>query len=420
MNSKEKLQSALQHREGPIPLDFGATTVTGIHCSIVADLRRIYRLPQVPVKVIEPYQMLGEIDNELRDAMGIDTIGIPARNTMFGFPMQQWKEWTTPWNQQVLVSKDFEVDTINNNVMIYPQGDRTVAPSGKMPEGGYFFDAIIRQEPFDEEQLDPRDKLEEYKHITEETLQYYKEQVVYAQTTNKGVVANFGGTAIGDIALVPAPGLKHPKGIRDVTEWYISTVTRQEYLHAIFSQQTDIALDNLQKVFERVGNSVDVVYICGTDFGTQVSQFCSVDTFRALYFPYYKKLNDWIHEHTTWKTFKHSCGAVEPFIESFIEAGFDVLNPVQCTATGMEPEHLKSTYGDCIVFWGGGVDTQGTLPFGTPEAVKKEVTERLEIFGRNGGYVFNTIHNLQAGTPIKNIEAMIQAINEYNLEKCCN
>jgi uroporphyrinogen-III decarboxylase len=157
-----------------------------------------------------------------------------------------------------------------------------------------------------------------------------------------------------------------------------------------------------------------VVFICGTDFGTQQSTFCSAETFKELYMPYYVKMNRWIKENTKWKTFKHCCGAIEPFIPLFIEAGFDILNPVQCSATGMDPKKLKEKYGDRIVFWGGGIDTQQVLPFGTKEEVRSQVLERLEIFSKNGGYVFNAIHNIQAKTPIENIVAMIEAVHEFN------
>jgi uroporphyrinogen-III decarboxylase len=223
-------------------------------------------------------------------------------------------------------------------------------------------------------------------------------------------IVNFGGTAFGDIALVPAPFLKHPRGIRDIAEWYMSTASRQDYIHAVFARQCEIALENLKKIWDVVGNRIHVVFLCGTDFGTQTSQFCSTDTFASLYAPYYKKINDWIHAHTAWKTFKHCCGAVEPFMQPFIDAGFDVINPVQCSAAGMDPEHLKAAYGDELVFWGGGVDTQKTLPFGTPEEVYDQVRQRIDIFGENGGFVFNTIHNLQAKTPVENIASMVRAI----------
>jgi len=156
-----------------------------------------------------------------------------------------------------------------------------------------------------------------------------------------------------------------------------------------------------------------VVFVCGTDFGTQTSSFCGIDTFRELWLPYYRQVNDWIHENTSWKTFKHSCGAVEMFMPHFIEAGFDIINPVQCSADGMDPQLLKDKYGDQLVFWGAGVDTQETLPFRTPAEVREQVLERCRIFGKNGGFVFDTIHNIQACTPVENIVTMLEAVKEF-------
>ena len=141
---------------------------------------------------------------------------------------------------------------------------------------------------------------------------------------------------------------------------------------------------------------------------------CEEVGFDALYAPYYRQINDWIHRHTPWKTFKHSCGAVRPLIDRFIDVGFDILNPVQCSAKDMDPGRLKADFGDRIVFWGGGVDTQRTLPFGTPADVRAEVTARLRAFSPGGGFVFNTIHNIQARTPVANIVAMVDAIRDFN------
>ena len=211
--------------------------------------------------------------------------------------------------------------------------------------------------------------------------------------------------------------MKHPKGIRDIQEWYISTLARPDYIHKVFEKQLEIALINLEKVNHAVGEHVDILYVCGTDFGTQSGTFCDIDTFKSLYHPYYKGLNDWVHQNTNWKTFKHSCGAVETLIPSFIESGFDILNPVQVSAAGMEADKLKQKYGRDITFWGGGVDTQKVLPFGKPKEVYDQVKERLEIFSPNGGFVFNTIHNIQANTPVENILAMFDAIYDFSGEK---
>ena len=274
--------------------------------------------------------------------------------------------------------------------------------------------AIVRQPPIDEEHLHVEDNLEEFKPVGDEDLAYFEQETRAAAATGRAVIANFGGTAFGDIALVPAPFLKNPKGIRDIAEWYVSTSSRRDYVHQIFARQTEVAIANLERILPVVGDRVDAVFLCGTDFGTQTSSFCSVATFRELWFPYYKAVNDWIHRHTNWKVFKHSCGSVERFFESLIECGFDIINPVQCSATGMEPEKLKAKYGDRLTFWGGGVDTQKTLPFGTPAEVREEVLRRCEIFAKDGGFVFNTIHNIQARTPVGNIIGMLDAVHEFS------
>ncbi len=416
MTCKERVQAALGHRPPDrVPLDFGGTAVTGIHVSCIAALRDYYGLEKRPIQAYEPYQMLGWIDEDLKKAMGINVESVPAPRTMFGYANRNWKPWRMDDGLEVLVGGGFEVTRDSNgDTLIYPEGDPSAPPSGRMPKGGYFFDAIIRQEPIDEDALDPEDNLEEFGAISEEDLAYFDTETRRAAATGRAVVATFGGSAFGDIALVPATFLKHPKGIRDVAEWYMSTHSRRGLVHEIFSKQCDIALKNMERIHAVAGDRVDVVFICGTDFGTQTSSFCSVATFRELYFPYYKRVNDWILKHTNWKTFKHSCGSVDRFIPSFIEAGFDILNPVQCSAAGMEAEHLKSTYGDRLTFWGGGVDTQKVLPFGTPAQVREQVLERCETFARGGGFVFNTIHNILALTPVENIVAMMDALGEFN------
>jgi hypothetical protein len=416
MTSRERVLAALSHRQPDcVPIDIGGTSVTGIHISCVAALRDYYGLEKRPVKLHEPYQMLGWVDEDLKQAMGLDVEGVFPYTSMFGFKNENWRAWRTGWGQEVLVPEGFRTATDENgDTLVFPEGDTSAPPSGRMPKGFYFFDTIVRQEPIDEDNLNPENNLEEFKPAAADYLEQLSQAAPAAAATGRAVIAGFGGTAFGDIALVPAPFLKYPKGIRDVTEWYMSTSTRRDYIHQVFARQCEIALENLAKIHAVVRDNVDVVFVCGTDFGTQTSSFCSVATLRELYMPYYKQVNGWIHRHTNWKTFKHSCGAVEKFIDTFVESGFDILNPVQCSAAGMEPARLKSKYGDRIVFWGGGVDTQKTLPFGTPAEIRAQVLERCEIFSADGGFVFDTVHNVQAGTPVENIVAMLEALREFN------
>ena len=397
-----------------IPVDLGGTPCSGAHVSVIASLRRALGLDKAgePVKLVEPYQMLGEVAADLRAALGIDVVALPSPRNMFGFENAGWKKWRTFDGTDCLVPAKFNTSPEpSGDILMYPQGDKLAQPSARMPKGGYYFDSIIRQKPIDDARLDPADNLEEFQPISEEDLAYYERKAAELyDNTDLAVAAAFGGTAFGDIALVPAPWLKDPKGIRDIEEWYISTIARRDYIREVFARQTEIALKNLRSIYQAVGDKVQVLHMDGTDLASQNSLFCSPDTYRELYLPFSRKLNDWIHAHTKWKTIKHCCGGCEPLIEGFIEAGFDILNPVQTSARGMDPRRLLEEFGGRIVFWGGGVDTQQTLPIGKPDQVRRQVAERVRIFGQTNGYVFNTIHHIQCNTPVENVLAMFRAL----------
>jgi len=417
MTSKERFDLTVNHREPDrVVVDFGATSVTGLHVLAIENLRKYYGLDYKPVRVVDPLQMLGEVDTELIEIIGIDTIAARGRKNSFGITNNgPFKEYLTPWGQTVLMPEGFHTTTDEKgDVLAYPEGDLSASPSARMPRNGYFFDAIIRQKPFKEEELNPNDNLEEYGLVGNDDMEYWRKTTLEARATGKAVVASLGGTALGDVAHIPGIKLKNPGGIRDITEWYISIVMRPDYIKAIFDRQSEIAVENLSRLFPVIGDNIDVAYICGTDFGTQDSTFCAPEQFDELWLPYYKRINGWIHEHTGWKTFKHSCGAIEPFMSRFIEAGFDIINPIQINARGMDPVHLKKTYGKDLVFWGGGVDTQKTLPYATSEKVREEVLRLCDIFSKDGGFVFSTVHNVQANVPVENLVAVIDAIKEFN------
>ena len=417
MTSRERIVAALNHEEPDrVPLDLGASPTSGMHVSIVYQLRQALGLdePGTPVKVVEPYQMLGEIGPDLVDALGVDVLGFGPTGTMFGYPLEGWKPWTTFDGTPVLVPEGFNTDPEpNGDILLYPEGDKSAPASGRMPEGGWYFDCVIRQPPIDDANLNVDDNLEEFGPISDEDLAHFEREAGRLhEETDKAILAVFGGTSFGDIALVPAPFLKRPKGIRDVAEWYMSTAMRRDYVYEVFDRQCEIGLANLERIHAVVGERVDAVFVTGTDFGAQTGPFCSPDAYRDLFKPFHGRVNDWVHDHTTWKSFIHTCGSVRVLIEDFIEAGFDIMNPVQCSAAGMDPSELQREFGERITFWGGGVDTQRTLPFGTPDEVRREVIERIRVFVPGGGFVFNTVHNVQAQTPVENLIAMYETVKD--------
>jgi hypothetical protein len=253
--SRQAVRDALSHRQpSRLPVDFGATSVTGIHVTCVSVLRDYYGLDQHPVKVHEPYQMLGMIEDDLKQAMGIDTEGLFRRDTMFGFPNENWK----PWNfngLEVLIGGGFNT-TIDakGDTLVYPQGDMTAKPSGRLPKGGFFFDTIVRQDHFDEAHLNPEDNLEEFAELTDAEAAVIAEDARAARATGRAVVAGLGGTAFGDIALVPAPGMKDPRGIRDIAEWYMSTT--------IFTPSSAASAKSRSGISKRSGRRQAMISTC--------------------------------------------------------------------------------------------------------------------------------------------------------------
>lgn len=418
MNSRERVSRIINHQEADrVPLDLGGTGQTGMQVSTIYKWRQALHLdpPGTPVKVVEPFQMLGEIKPDLQELVGADCLGAGGSSNFFGFKNENWKPWTAFDGTPVLVPGQFNtVPSEDGSILQYPQGDQSAPACARMPKGGFYFDSIVRQPPIDEDHMNPADNDEEFTPIDEQDLQAIKTQVDDLYThTDKAIILVLPHMAFGDIALVPGPTVKHPKGIRDMEEWYMSTVSRKDYIYEVFDRQCEVALENLPKIYAAAGDKPSIAWVSGTDFGAQDNCFLSPRSFRALYKPFYTKVNGWIHSHTPWKTYAHTCGSIMPLIPDLIEAGFDILNPVQTTAKNMDPQTLKDKFGSRVTFWGGGIDTQHCLPFGTPDEVRENVKKNLEIFMPGGGYTFAAIHNIQSGVPVENLAAMFETVKKY-------
>jgi len=418
MTPRERLIRTINHQEPDrLVVDLGATSQTGINASTLYQLRKALGLEERPVTIQEPAQLLGRVDEDLLQALEIDVIGLWGPINTLGVKNENWKRWDMPDGTPTLMAGGMEFSTDEKGaIYTYPQGDKSVPPSMVMPADGYFFDNIDRGGEFDEDDLDPiRDFADDFSIIDDETAKYLeRESKRLYEETNLGIVGMFGGASFGDVFNLPACWVKKkPQGIRKMEDWLMAHVLYPDYIYELFDFQSEIILRNLEIYRQAVGDRIQVIWISGTDFGTQNGPFVSPEIYRKLYKPFQKKVNDWIHKNTNWKVFYHTCGSIFDLLDDFAEAGIDILNPVQCSAAKMDPKTLKEKYGDKFVFWGGGVDTQQMLPFGTPEEVKAQVKERIDIFSKGGGYVFNTIHNIVGKTPVENLLAMFEAINEY-------
>jgi hypothetical protein len=419
LTSRERVRVTLDHREPDrTPIDLGSTPATGICASSYSRLKKTLGIKSGLIKIEEPFEMIAEVEDEVRKILNVDTYGIPSPQTFFGFKNENWKPFSLFDGTEVMISGNMEYDVLENgDKVFYPQGDRGALPSAKMPKGGFYFDVIVRQETINESRLDPKDWVQQsFRLYSDEDLKYLEEKSKWLyENTDYSLVGNFWGAGFGDTAFVPGPQIKNPKGIRDPEEWYVSYKTRKQYIQEIFYYQFELQMENLKLYREAVGDRIDVIAMSGTDLGGQNGPLISPDIYRELFKPLHTAMNEWIQKNTNWKTFYHTCGSVIEFLDDFAEAGIDILNPVQISAYGMKPEFLKTNYGDKFVFWGGAVDPQKTLPFGTQDEVRKEVENNLRIFGKSGGYVFSNVHNIQDNISIENIVAMFEVAKGKNI-----
>ena len=417
MNSRERVLATINHRmPDRVPFDIGATNATGISVHSLYRLRKELGQESHILTMHDPYQVMGLVEHDALTAIGADCVGLWPRATLFGYKNEDWKKWTFPDGTDVLVGRDF-VTTCDDdgNTYVYPGGDTSDGPSGVLPKGGYYFDAITRQGVVDESDLRPRDDFrDDYVVLTDEELRDQEEESrALFENTDFAVVSLLIPGSFNDFAHLPAPFLKEPRGVRNPVEWLEYHYTHPEYIKEVNDYQTEIALENLRLHHDAVGERVQVMVVSGADYGTQNGELQSPDMYREFIKPYQKRVNDWIHTHTSWKTFYHTCGSVVRLLDDFIEAGIDILNPVQTSARGMDPRFLKDTYGTRLVFWGGAVDVQKVLSSKDPETVTLSVRENLDILSRGGGFVCAATHNIQATTPVENIMAFILAVREY-------
>jgi len=203
-----------------------------------------------------------------------------------------------------------------------------------------------------------------------------------------------------------------PSWIRGMTEFYMDLAANKAFAHALLDRVLDWQLKLVDFILDRIGGYIDIVKFAD-DLGTQQGLLISPEMYREFVKPRQAELYQHVKDRCRCPILLHSCGAIRDILPDFIEIGVDAINPVQLSAKGMDARRLKAEFGDRITFWGGGIDTQQVLPYGTPEQVRDEVVKNIEAFKPGGGYVFAAVHNIQPDVPIENIMAMFEAYHDF-------
>ena len=391
MTSRERVLAAINHREPDrVPLDIGGSRVSGIHVKAYQNLRDHLGLRGDPPRIYDLMQMLALVDPDVMDRLGLDVLPLHRQDVVWGLGTENWQPWQLWDGTPVQAPLGFDpVVEPDGSLSIYEGGRR----AARMPRGGAFFDAAP-------EAIAAKVPVEQYHPplLTDEELTWMQARAreLY-QGTDKALL---GGLYLGNLLEMYLGGYH---------EWMITLLREPEYVHAIMDKTADNWIANLKLYNEAVGDYVFAAVFCD-DLGMQNGQLVSCELFADRVAPYYKRIFGWLHEHTAMKSFFHSCGSIRGLLPQLVDMGVDILNPVQCTAAHMDPVELKAEYGDKLTFWGGGIDSQNVLPFGTPEEVRAQTQERLEVFSPGGGFVFNTTHNILPEVPPENLVAMVETV----------
>lgn len=404
MNSRERVLRAIHHQEPDrVPIDLGSVESTGIaamayhalstHLGFDRDRR---------VRVSDVFQMLADVELEIIDRLHVDTVTVPMLDLSFGAHYGRWRPWELFDGTPVLVPHDFQITEDGQGGYLALDGELGVA---RMPRDGFYFDTIENVEGLEPAirgrhslgGVLPDPRKARYPLLTEEELSFVEQQ---ARHLHEGT----------DKALMGNPHLNITE-IGSFEDWFILLVTEPQYVADCYAEQAESIITNLGLFYEAAGDRLVATYF-GQDFGTQQGEMISPRTFREVMAPPYRTIFQWVHDHTNWKVFFHSCGSIYRLLPDMIEMGVDILNPVQTRAARMDPVILKREFGDRLCFWGGGVDVQD-LPFLSVEQVRDQVRDRIRIFAPGGGFVFCPTHNIQAGTPAENIVAAYDTAYEW-------
>ena len=380
MNSRERIVHTLNHQEPDrVPFDLGGTGLSTIHVTAYKNLRHHLGLPEIEPEVAFVPEQLVRVDEDLAQRLEADVRPVlPETASSFEYVFRDegnYEAYTDEWGI-----------------------------SWRMPrEGGFYYD--MYQHP-----LATADSLEEMKAhpfpdpLDDGRFATLREQAEAAAPKGKAVALAGPCAGIAEVY----------SWLRGYEEYYVDLARHKDWVGTMLDRLVEFKSAYWGRALHEIGDLVDVV-VEADDLGSQHSLLMSPRTYRTVIQPRHKRLFSFIKEQASVKVFYHTCGAVRRLIPDLIEAGIDILNPVQISAADMDLWELKSEFGRDLVFWGGGVDTQGVLGTATPPEIKDHVRQNIEALAPGGGFVFAAVHDIQANVPPENIMAMWEAWQEYGV-----
>ncbi len=412
MNSRERILMACNHKEADrVPIDCGSMRSTGLSAITVNKLKEALHL-DIPCLMYDYQQQLAYTGDVLRERFHVDSMDVGE--AFIGDIKKDWKPWTLSDGTDCLVPSYLDLRRQSDGTTLFY--DASGIEIGKMPPDAvypaqtYFpygdedeipeeLDANVYSRNFWSNpclpfHLDITGNEDDYKKFVKTVKEFRKK-------TDKALMICIGHS------FFETGGF-----IRRQDNWLCDLMLDPGGVERLLDALEEDYLAKLDHILSELWDDVDIVQF-GDDLGTQRGPWMAPEDIKRIFIPHYKALWDYVHQHSKAKVFMHSCGSISEMLGDLIDAGLDIINPVQTTAANMDPVMLKETFGKHLTFWGGGCECQGVLSNGTPEEVKDQVKRRLEIFGKDGGYVFNQIHNVVSNIPVENVIAMYDAAYEF-------
>jgi uroporphyrinogen decarboxylase len=413
MTSRERVLTACSHKEPDrLPIDLGAMRSTGLSAISFNKLSKYLGYEGQPCLLYDFQQQLAYTGDKLRERFHIDSMDIGE--AFIGDLQRDWKNWKLPDGTDCYIPKYINArKEENGDIYLY---DAAGIKVGRQPKGSLYIDQIFF--PYSKYENIPDVLIEdEYSHTfwdvpclpfnmdiinSEDDYKKFVDIVKkYRKSSDKALMIS-----IGHSFLEFGGYIRNPENF--LCDIFIDRAGTERLLNMLEERY----LAKLKRILSEVADCIDIVQF-GDDLGTQKGPWMDKTVIRDLFVPHYKALWDYVHSTSKCKVFMHSCGSISSVLGYLIDAGLDIINPVQTTAKNMDPVMLKNEFGKDIVFWGGGCEAQGVLTTGTPQQVRDQVKERIEILGKGGGFVFNQIHNILANVPVENIVALYDTAYEF-------
>ncbi len=409
LTSRERVLRTVNFQDADrVPIDLGAMKASGIGIKAYNSIKAKLGIHS-NTRICDPKFMIASVEEAFMRRFHLDVVPLDVSSVLSDArPDKQWMPTALYEGAEGLLPPGTSVgtDTEGRWALL----DQDLKPTSyRMPREGYYFDDISFNEAGGT--IDPALFRPETGFTDEQLSALQARGKLLYDNTGYAMLGWGGGVCFLGLSLITDRMSNVTMGLP--SEWMVMLMTEKETCHEMMGKSVDASIKCLTQLHEATGDYCFAWGIAADDSGTQRSEFINPELWVEMIKPHYSRLCAWVHQNTKWKTYLHSCGSIYNLIPHMIEAGVDILNPVQTSSANMEPDRLKKEFGGKTVFWGGGCDTQHVLQTASPEEIREHVRERLAIFKPGGGYVFNQVHNIQPNVPAENIIAMLDAAYEF-------